>query len=108
VAAGEDAVKLINEFPGSPRAKWAADRTYESLVSVAEKPNEKFQPVRNSLLAIMEKADPDRVAEWARLAFNRGLWSESARLGKVAAEKQGSSRATKTLELAMDASIAIG
>lgn len=107
VAAGEDAVKLINEFPGSPRAKWAADRTYESLVSVAEKPNEKFQPVRNSLLAIMEKADPDRVAEWARLAFNRGLWSESARLGKVAAEKQGSSRATKTLELAMDASIAL-
>lgn len=107
VAAGEDAVKLINEFPGSPRAKWAADRTYESLVSVAEKPNEKFQPVRSALLAVMEKADPDRIAEWARLAFNRGLWSESARLGKVAAKKQGSSRATKTLELAMDAAIAL-
>lgn len=107
VAASEDAVKLINEFPGSPRAKWAADRTYESLVSVAEKPNEKFQPVRISLLSVMEKADPDRVAEWARLAFNRGLWSESARLGKAAVEKQPSSRATKTLELAMDASIAI-
>jgi soluble lytic murein transglycosylase len=107
VAAGEDAVKLINDFPGSPRAKWAAERTYESLVSVAEKPNEKFQPVRNSLLNVMEKADPDRIAEWARLAFNRGLWSESARLGKTAAEKQSSSRATKTLELAMDASIAI-
>lgn len=107
VAAGEDAVKLINEFPGSPRAKWAADRTYESLVSVAEKPNEKFQPVRISLLSLMEKADPDRVAEWARLAFNRGLWSESARLGKAAVQKLPSSRATKTLELAMDASIAI-
>lgn len=107
VAAGEDAVKLMNDFPGSPRAKLAADRTYESLVSVAEKPNEKFQPVRNSLLTVMEKADPDRVAEWARLAFNRGLWNESARLGKAAVEKQSSSRATKTLELAMDASIAI-
>jgi soluble lytic murein transglycosylase len=107
VAASDDAVKLINDFPGSSRAKWAADRTYESLVSVAEKSGEKFLPVRSSLLASMEKADPDRVAEWARLAFNRGLWSESARLGKTAAEKQSSSRATKTLELAMDASIAI-
>lgn len=107
VAAVEDAVRLLNEFPGSPRAKWAADRVYETFVSVAEKSGEKFQPVRSAILNSMEKADPDRMAEWARLAFNRGLWTESARLGKVAAEKQVASRATRTLELAMDAAIAI-
>lgn len=107
VAAVDDAIRLLNEFPGSPRAKWAADRVYESYVSVAEKTSDKFQPVRLSILNSMEKADPDRLAEWARLSFNRGLWADSARLGKVAAEKQVASRATRTIELAMDAAIAI-
>lgn len=107
VAAAEDSVKLIQTYPGSSRAKWAADRTQESLISVAEKSNEKFLPVRESLLRAMEKADPERVAEWARVMFNRGLWAESARLGKAAVEKQNSGRATKSLELAMDAAYAI-
>ncbi|CAN5422390.1 hypothetical protein BH10BDE1_BH10BDE1_28470 [soil metagenome] len=107
VGAAEDSMKMIHEFPGSPRAKWAADRTQESLISVAEKSNEKFLPVRESLLKVMEKGDPDRMAEWARVLFNRGLWAESARLGKVASAKQAPSRATKTLELAMDAAYAI-
>jgi soluble lytic murein transglycosylase len=107
VAAAADSMKLIHDYPGSPRAKWAADRTQESLISVAEKSNEKFLPVRESLLKLMEKSDPDRMAEWARVLFNRGLWTESARLGKVASEKQGGGRSTKTLELAMDAAYAI-
>lgn len=107
VAAVEDAVRLINEFPGSPRAKWAADRVYETYVSVAEKSSEKFQPVKASILGVMEKADPDRLADWARLTFNRGLWADSARLGKIAADKQVASRATRTIELAMDAAIAV-
>lgn len=107
VAAAEDGLKLLNEYPGSSRAKWAADRMQDSLVSVSEKSSEQFQPVRESLLKTMEKADPDRVAEWARVLFNRGLWAESAKLGKVAAEKQAAGRATKTIELALDAAYAI-
>ncbi len=107
VAAADDALKLMQDFPGSPRAKWAADRTQESLISVSERSGEKFQPVRESLLKAMEKGDPDRVAEWARVLFNRGLWAESARLGRIAGERQNPSRATKTLELALDASYAI-
>ncbi len=107
VAAADDSVKLIQTYPGSSRAKWAADRTQESLISVAEKSNEKFIPVRESLLRTMEKGDPERVAEWARVLFNRGLWAESARLGKAASEKQNPGRSTKTLELALDAAYAI-
>lgn len=107
VAAAEDAIKLIGDFPGSTRAKWAADRTQESLISVAEKNGEKFQPVRDSILKLMEKADGERTAEWARVLFNRGLWKESARLGRIASERQTPSRATKTLELALDAAYAI-
>lgn len=107
VAAAEDSVKLMHDFPGSNRAKWAADRTQESLISVAEKSNEKFLPVREALLKAMEKGDSDRIAEWARVAFNRGLWAESARLGRAASVGQNASRSTKTLELAMDAAYAI-
>lgn len=107
VAAVSDAIRLINDFPGSPRAKWASDRVFETYVSVAEKPNEKFLPVKNAIVHTMEKAEPDRVAEWARMAFNRGLWADSTRLGKLAADKQAPSRATRTIELAMDAAIGI-
>jgi soluble lytic murein transglycosylase len=107
LAAVEDSVKLINEFPGSSRTKWASDRIFESYISVAEKSHEKFLPVKSAILQAMEKSEADRVAEWARLAFNRGLWADSARLGKLAAEKQAPSRSTRTIELAMDAAIAI-
>lgn len=112
VAAAEDAMKLMQDFPGSPRAKWAADRTQESLISVSEKSGneksgEKFLPVRESLLKIMEKGDADRTADWARALFNRGLWADSARLGRSAGERQSPGRATKTLELALDAAYAI-
>lgn len=107
VAAADDSIKLIQTFPGSNRAKWAADRTQESLISVAEKSHEKFVPVREALLRTMEKGDPERVAEWARVLFNRGLWAESARLGRAASERQNPGRATKTLELALDAAYAI-
>lgn len=107
VAAADDSIKLMHDFPGGNRAKWAADRTQDSLISVAEKSNEKFLPVRESILKAMEKGDPDRVSEWARVLFNRGLWVESARLGRVAAEKQNASRSTKTLELTLDAAYAV-
>lgn len=111
VAAAEDSVKLMQEYPGSSRAKWAAERTQDSLISVVEKAGtekgEQFRPVRDSILKQMEKADPDRIAEWTRVLLNRGLWAESARLGRIAVEKQSATRATKTLEYAMDAAYAI-
>lgn len=107
VAAVSDGIRLINDFPGSPRAKWASDRIFETYVSVAEKPSEKFLPVKNAIVHAMEKAEPDRVAEWARMAFNRGLWMDSTRLGRLAADKQAPSRSTRTIELAMDAAIAV-
>lgn len=107
VAASSDAVRLMNDFSGSPRAKWAADRTQESLISVSERSGEKFIPVRESLLKAMEAADADRLAEWSRVLFNRGLWAESARLGRAALAKPGGNRSTRTLEIAMDASYAI-
>lgn len=107
VAAASDAVRLMNDFSGSPRAKWAADRTQESLISVSERSGAKFIPVREALLKSMESADADRLAEWSRVLFNRGLWAESARLGRAAISKPGGNRATRTLEIAMDASYAI-
>ncbi|MDX9730133.1 MAG: lytic transglycosylase domain-containing protein [Bdellovibrionales bacterium] len=107
VAAGADSMKLMREFPGSPRAKWAADRVLENMISVSEKNADRFLPLRDALLKQMTKGEPERVAEWARVLFNRGLWAESAALGKEAVEKLEPSRATRALELAMDAAYAI-
>lgn len=112
VAAGEDAVKLINKFPGSSRAKTVSQKLFDNLVSAAEKAlsgQERFQPIREALLKQMEKAESDHLANWGRLAFNRGLWSEAARmLDRAAREMGAASRATKTLVLALEAQYAVG
>ncbi|HRK06749.1 MAG TPA: transglycosylase SLT domain-containing protein [Pseudobdellovibrionaceae bacterium] len=112
VAAGEDAVKLINKFPGSSRAKAVSQKLFDNLVSAAEKAlsgQERFQPIREALLKQMEKAESDHLANWGRLAFNRGLWSEAARmLDRAAREMGAASRATKTLVLALEAQYAVG
>ncbi len=112
VAAGEDAVKLINKFPGSSRAKAVSQKLFDNLVSATEKAlsgQERFQPIREALLKQMEKAESDHLANWGRLAFNRGLWSEAARmLDRAAREMGAASRATKTLVLALEAQYAVG
>ena len=112
VAAAEDAVKLINKYPGSSRAKTVSQKLFDSMVSAAEKSlsgQERFQPVREALLKQMERAESDHLANWGRLAFNRGLWPEAARLlDRATREMGGASRATKTLVLALEAQYAVG
>ncbi len=112
VAAGEDAVKLINKYPGSSRAKTVSQKLFDNLVSAAEKSlsgQERFLPIRDALLKQMERAESDHLANWGRLAFNKGLWPEAARLLDRASREMGpASRATKTLVLALEAQYAVG
>lgn len=111
VGAAEDGIKFLQDYPGSSKAKWIADRLIENLVSVGEKSlgttGEKFVPVRDALLKSMVKVDGERGAEWGRTLFNKGLWTESAKIAAAAAGNHVGSRSTKTLEMALEASYAI-
>lgn len=106
VPAVDDAITLIKNYPGSSRAKWATDRVIESYNSVADKNDSKSQAIRGEIVARMENADGDRLAEWARLLYNRGQWEDSHRLGSKALSTIDGARRTKVLETAAEAAIA--
>lgn len=107
VPAVSDSVKLLKEFPGSARVRWASDRILETLISVVDKGADKFIPVRDSVLKEMGKADPERAAEWIRVLYNRGYWNEAAELSRATALGGGAPRSTKHLEMALDALYAV-
>lgn len=106
VPAIEDGIKLIRAFPGGTRAKWATDRIQETYLSVGEKTEERFTLLRERMLKQMEKADADRLAEWARVGYNRGLYGDALRLASRALEEMSNSaRSTKTYSLAAEAAL---
>lgn len=84
VAAVESAMKLIRQFSGGVRAKWATERVLESYLSLIDKTEPKFQPVRESILSEMMKADSERLTEWARVMYNRAQYTDSLALSERA------------------------
>lgn len=106
IAAVQDGTKLVYEFPGGTRAKWATDRIWEAYVSVADRNDAKYGALRESMVRAMEKVDADRLAEWARLMYNRGQYEDSLALVKKSLESLSGAKSTKVLELASEAAVA--
>jgi soluble lytic murein transglycosylase len=106
IAAVEDAVKLIKTYPGGVRAKWATDRVQEIYFNLAEKNDPKFAAVRERVTREAERVDADRLAEWARLAYNRGQYADSMGFARAALKGIEGARATKVLELGAEAALA--
>jgi soluble lytic murein transglycosylase len=100
------AIQIIQKYPGGSRAKWATDRVLETLASFADKTDVKYQDVRDQVLERVQKADADRLTEWARVCYNRAQFSESFALSKKALTSVDGARRTKTLEIYAEAAIA--
>jgi soluble lytic murein transglycosylase len=107
VSAGEDGIKLINGYPGGNRAKWAYDRVLEAYWSVAEKSDTKFFSTHEKLVRAMQRADGDRVADWARNMFARGQYDDALVLARRAIETVQGARSTSIVELAAKAAWAV-
>lgn len=105
VGAVSDAAKLIREFPGGTRAKWATDRIFEAFMNVSDRTDSKNLLLREQMLKQMESVDADRLAEWSRLLYNRGLYEDSLQLGRKSLETLKGVRATKVLETTGEAAI---
>jgi len=109
LGATTEAIKLIQKFPGSSRAKWAQDRVIESLLSLFDKSDDKsgdkYEGLRRNILAQMFLADSERQYEWAKSLYNRGLYGESLELIKKSLPRlEPSARVTKFLDLGAHAS----
>lgn len=107
VPAMEDAVRLIRDYPGGTRAKWASDRVIETVSSLADRTEPKYESLREQIVAKLSRADSDRLADWARVFYNRGQYSDSHRLSRKALDIMDGARRTPVLELAAEAAIAV-
>lgn len=106
VAAVDDAVKLIRAFPGGTRAKWAFDRVSEAYWSIAEKTESRYQLIHSQMIRAMEKADGDRLADWARTMYSRGQWEDALALSRRSLESVTGARSTAVLDLAAKSALA--
>jgi soluble lytic murein transglycosylase len=106
VIAVDDLTKLLREYPGGTRAKWASDRVLEVYWSIAEKNDLKLALSRAQILKKMESVDGERLGEWGRNLFARGQWADALTLTEEALDKVDGSRRTALLELAGKSSLA--
>jgi soluble lytic murein transglycosylase len=106
LAAVETSVKLLRAFPGGVRAKWAAERVLEAYLSLIEKTDPKYGPIRENVVVEMAKADSERLTEWARVIYNRAQYSDSLMLAEraIANAERGIPNA-RMYELAADSAM---
>jgi soluble lytic murein transglycosylase len=100
-------IQLIQKYPGGSRAKWASDRVLETLANFADKTDVKYQDLHDQVVDRVQKADGDRLSEWARVCFNRAQFHESFVFSKKALQSVDGTRRTKTLETYTDSALAV-
>ncbi len=109
VSAIEDGIQLLQKFPGSRRSLGAADMILDIYLSIANRTDEKYRNVRQTIVKEMEKADAGRLARWANNAYARGNYLDALQLAEKSYEKySGQTEATKVLLLAGKAAVASG
>ncbi|MCB0350174.1 MAG: transglycosylase SLT domain-containing protein [Bdellovibrionales bacterium] len=101
IAATEDGVKLIQEFPGGKRADIAAREILGVYLDLAAKDDEKFTPLKERVLSEMRKVDGERQLNWAQTLFYREKYDDSLVLAINSLEKiEGPPLLTQALMLA--------
>lgn len=103
IPAVETSVKLMRNFPGGVRAKWASDRIIEAYLSMADKSDAKFVVVRQNIVDEMLHADSEHMTEWARVMYNRAQYGDCLKLAQrsIANAEKGIPNA-RMYELAAD------
>lgn len=86
-SATQDGVELIEEYPGSVQADWAAQRISESYLTIAQQDEKQFKVLRYDLINVMKRADSKRILDWAKRAYRIGQYKDAADLAEEAYTK---------------------
>jgi soluble lytic murein transglycosylase len=109
ISAIEDALDLIQKFPGGRHAIDASDRVLDIYLSLANRTEDKFRHVRDRTVKEMAKADPARLSRWANNAYAKGSYLDALNLAEKAYEKyNGHPDNTRMALLAGEAAQAAG
>ena len=106
VAAMDDAIKIIKNYSGGTRAKWATERVQEILNSFADKTDVQYHDIHDQLMSRIEQADADRLVDWGRTLYNRAQFADALRLSKRSLNSVDGTRRARALELASQSAIA--
>ncbi|MCB0384898.1 MAG: transglycosylase SLT domain-containing protein, partial [Bdellovibrionales bacterium] len=108
VAAVEDSVKLMEDYPGGRRSDWASDRVIEILTNLLSKSDSKFRLLKERVMDPMLKVAAGRQNEWARRLFYGGYYLESLQLAESAASRQKGRAAANPLLTAGQSAVYLG
>lgn len=89
VAAIEDGVKLLKQYPGSKNSSEAAKRILNIYLGVAAKNEEKYVAVKERILNEMKKVDGQRLFDWSQTLSAREYFSDSLELAKTSVANIG-------------------
>lgn len=108
VAAVEDSIQLIADFPGGRRSEWASDRIYEVLSNLLSKSDSKFRLLKERVVEPMLKASPSRQAAWALRLFYSGYYLEAFQLAESAVNQDKGPSVAGPLMTAAQAAVFLG
>lgn len=94
-SAIQDAVIILNQYPGSRAARRLKDRPLEIYLQISD------ANAKSKALNLMEEADGSRILEWAQNLHRRADYPGALKLAEEASEKlSGSAQATSALWIA--------
>lgn len=99
LAAVEDGVDLIREFPWGARANWAADRIWESYEQIVRRQDPNLEHLKGKVIRLMGKVDAKRLSDWSTSAFRISQFRDSAELAELALKKANEQSNTTALRL---------
>lgn len=97
VAAIEDGMRLMEDYPFGSRAQWASERIFESYSNIITKNDQNYLLLKERMIKQMLKADGKRLNEWANQAFKLGQYKDAYELGYQAQKKIGTNLSTTAL-----------
>lgn len=86
-SATQDGIELIEEYPGSVQADWAAQRISESYLTIAQQDEKQFKVLRYDFINVMKRADSRRLLEWSKRAYRIGQYKDATDLLEEAYSK---------------------
>lgn len=86
-SAAKDGMELIENYPGSVHADWAAQRIIDSFMTISVQDADKYKALKYDFLGVMKDADVARLLDWSRKIFKAGFYKDSLVLLKEAYSK---------------------
>lgn len=89
LAAAQDGIKIIREYPGGKRALEASKNVMNIYLGIALRADDKYNILKEQVIAEMRKADGERLYDWAQVMVLKEKYNDAILLSEDSIEKIG-------------------